>query len=79
MKKLFLTFFIFALWRHVYLCATPQLPRVRIAYSSISSIFAGLRVPEVDPAGFQTVLAWENKSDIAPSRFYDDMITDRLV
>ncbi|MGZ8445809.1 MAG: ABC transporter substrate-binding protein [Candidatus Binatia bacterium] len=37
------------------------------------------RVPKVDPAGIQTVLAWENKSDIAPSRFYDNTIIDRLV
>ena len=37
------------------------------------------RVPKVDPASIQTVLAWENKSDIAPSRFYDNTIIDRLV
>jgi len=37
------------------------------------------RVPRVDPAGIQTVLAWENKSDIAPTRFYDNAIVDRLV
>lgn len=37
------------------------------------------RVPRVDPAGIQTVLAWEGKSDIAPSRFYDNTIIDRLV
>jgi ABC-type nitrate/sulfonate/bicarbonate transport system substrate-binding protein len=37
------------------------------------------RVPKVDPAGIQTVLAWEGKSDIAPSRFYDNTIIDRLV
>jgi len=36
------------------------------------------RVPRVDPAGIQTVLAWEGKSDIAPSRFYDNTIVDRL-
>jgi NitT/TauT family transport system substrate-binding protein len=36
------------------------------------------RVPRVDPAGIQTVLAWEGKSDIAPSRFYDNTIIDRL-
>ena len=36
------------------------------------------RVPRVDPAGIQTVLAWEGKSDIAPSRFYDNSIIDRL-
>lgn len=37
------------------------------------------RVPRVDPASIQTVLAWEGKSDIAPSRFYDNSIIDRLV
>ena len=36
------------------------------------------RVPKVDPASIQTVLAWEGKSDIAPSRFYDNAIVDRL-
>ena len=36
------------------------------------------RVPKVDPASIQTVLAWENKSDIAPGRFYDNAIVDRL-
>jgi ABC-type nitrate/sulfonate/bicarbonate transport system substrate-binding protein len=33
----------------------------------------------VDPAGIQTVLAWEGKTDIAPSRFYDNGIVERLV
>lgn len=37
------------------------------------------RVPRVEPATIQTVLAWENKSDIAPGRFYDNAIVDRLV
>jgi len=37
------------------------------------------RVPRVDPSSIQTVLAWENKSDIAPGRFYDNAIIDRLV
>ncbi len=37
------------------------------------------RVPKVDPVSIQTVLAWENKSDIAPGRFYDNAIMDRLV
>ena len=37
------------------------------------------RVPRVDPTAIQTVLAWEGKSDIAPSRFYDNSIIDRLV
>ena len=37
------------------------------------------RVPRVEPASIQTVLAWENKSDIAPGRFYDNAIIDRLV
>jgi ABC-type nitrate/sulfonate/bicarbonate transport system substrate-binding protein len=37
------------------------------------------RVPRVEPATIQTVLAWEGKSDIAPSRFYDNAIVDRLV
>ncbi len=37
------------------------------------------RVPRVEPATIQTVLAWEGKSDIAPSRFYDNTIIDRLV
>jgi ABC-type nitrate/sulfonate/bicarbonate transport system substrate-binding protein len=36
------------------------------------------RVPRVDPAGIQTVLVWEGKSDIAPNRFYDNAIIDRL-
>jgi ABC-type nitrate/sulfonate/bicarbonate transport system substrate-binding protein len=35
-------------------------------------------IPRVDPAGIQTVLAWEGKSDIAPGRFYDNAIIDRL-
>jgi len=33
----------------------------------------------VDAVSIQTVLAWENKSDIAPSRFYDNTIMGRLV
>lgn len=37
------------------------------------------RVPRVEPATIQTVLAWEGKTDIAPSRFYDNTIIDRLV
>jgi len=37
------------------------------------------RVPRVDPASIQTVLTWENKSDMAPGRFYDNTIIDRLV
>jgi ABC-type nitrate/sulfonate/bicarbonate transport system substrate-binding protein len=37
------------------------------------------RIPRVDHASIQTVLAMENKSDIAPSRFYDNTIIDRLV
>jgi hypothetical protein len=37
------------------------------------------RVPRVDPTAIQTVLAWEGKSDIAPTRFYDNSIIDRLV
>jgi NitT/TauT family transport system substrate-binding protein len=37
------------------------------------------RSARVDPAAVQTVLAWEGKSDIAPSRFYDNAIVDRLV
>jgi hypothetical protein len=32
-----------------------------------------------DAASIQTVLAWENKSDIAPSKFCDNTIMDRLV
>ena len=37
------------------------------------------RVPRVDPASIQTVLTWENKSDMAPGRFYDNTIIDRLI
>ena len=36
------------------------------------------RVPRVDPASIQTVLAWEGKSDIPVARFYDNTIVDRL-
>ena len=37
------------------------------------------RIPRVDHASIQTVLAMENKSDMSPSRFYDNTIIDRLV
>lgn len=37
------------------------------------------RTARVDPAGIQTVLAWEGKSDIPGNRFFDNAIVDKLV
>ena len=37
------------------------------------------RIPRVDHGSIQTVLAMENRPDIAANRFYDNTIIDRLV
>lgn len=52
MKKFLLICFVSLLGAPCLWSATPQLPRVRIAYSSISSIFAGLWVAK-DTGAFE--------------------------
>jgi ABC-type nitrate/sulfonate/bicarbonate transport system substrate-binding protein len=37
------------------------------------------RSARVDPVAVQTVLAWEGKSDIPGSRFFDNAFVDKLV